>query len=213
MKKPVIIFGSGTLAMHALDIFKSHDIVVYGFLDDEEKKHGEIIDDISILGSTDDHGYLKLIDKKAEAFVAFEELEDRERIIEMLKEDRKTMPMNAIHSSAWISDSASIGYGNFIAAGVVVQAFSKIEQHVQIFANSSIGAKTKISDFVQIGQNVSIGDEVEIGEGVYIGANATIISGVKIEKNAKIGPGSVVIHQVEKGARLFGNPAQNWKKN
>ncbi len=213
MKKPVIIFGSGTMAMHALDIFKSHDIVVYGFLDDDEKRHGVIIDDVSVLGSTDDHGFLKLINKKAEAFVAFEELEERERIIEMLIDERKTMPMNAIHSSAWVSNSAALGHGNFIAAGVVIQAFAGIGQHVQIFANSSIGAKAKISDFVQIGQNVSIGDDVEIGEGAYIGANATIISGVKIGKNAKIGPGSVVIHEVEKEARLFGNPAQNWKNN
>ncbi len=213
MKKPVIIFGSGTMALHALDIFKSHDIVVYGFLDDDEDRHGELIDDISVLGNTDDHGFLKLINKKAEAFIALEELEDREKAIEMLKEDRKTMPMNAIHNSAIISASASIGHGNFVAAGVVIQAFTVIDQHVQIFANSSIGAKSKISNFVQIGQNVSIGDEVEIGEGVYIGANATIISGVKIGKNAKIGPGSVVIHEVEDEARLFGNPAQNWQKN
>ncbi|MEQ8358753.1 MAG: NeuD/PglB/VioB family sugar acetyltransferase [Cytophagales bacterium] len=213
MKKPVIIFGSGTMAMHALDIFKSHDIVVYGFLDDDEERHGKLIDDISILGNTDDHGFLKLINKKAEAFIALEELEDREKAITMLTEDRKTMPMNAIHNSAIISESASLGYGNFIAAGVVIQAFAKIDQHIQIFANSSIGAMTKISNFAQIGQNVSIGDDVEIGEGVYVGANATIISGVKIGKNAKIGPGSVVIHNVEKEARLFGNPAQNWKKN
>ena len=213
MDKPILIFGAGTLALHALDIFKSHNIVVYGFLDDDESRHGELIDEVSILGSTDDHGFLKLINKKAEAFVAFEELNDREKIIKVLTEDRKSMPVNAIHNSAWISDTAILGHGNFLAAGVVVQAFAKIDQHVQIFANSSIGAKATISNFVQIGQNVSIGDEVSIDEGAYIGANATIIGGVKVGKNAKIGPGSVVIHDVEEEARLFGNPAQNWKKN
>lgn len=213
MNKPVIIFGSGTLAMHALDIYKSHNIVVYGFLDDDEEKHGKIIDDVSVLGNMDDHGFLKLINKKAEAFVALEELSDRERIIAMLIEDRKTMPMNAVHDNATIAESASMGHGNFIAAGTVIQSFSELGQHVQILANSTLGANTKIGDFVRIGQNTSIGDEAQIGEGSYIGANATIISGVKIGKNAKIGPGSVVIHDVEDEARLFGNPAQNWKNN
>jgi sugar O-acyltransferase (sialic acid O-acetyltransferase NeuD family) len=213
MKKPVIIFGSGSMAMHALEIFKSHQIIVYGFLDDDEKKHGELIDDVSILGAMDDHGFLKLIDKKAEAFVALDELKERKFIIKMLMEERKTMPVNAIHDKAHIAESAIIGHGNFIDAGTIVQSHAKIEQHVQIFANCTIGAETEIGNYVQIGQNASIGDKVSIGEGAYIGANATIISGVKIAKNAKIGPGSVVISNVESGARLFGNPAQNWKNN
>jgi sugar O-acyltransferase (sialic acid O-acetyltransferase NeuD family) len=213
MNKPVIIFGSGTLAMHALDIFQSHDITVYGFLDDDEKRHGELIDDVSILGSMDDHGFLKLIDKKAEAFVALEELDERERVVAMLKEDRKTMPMNAVHSTAWMASSAEIGHGNFIGAGVVVQAFAKIHQFVQVFANATIGAKTRLDDFVQVGQGASIGDGVVLEEGVYVGAGATIIGGVKVGKNAKIGPGAVVISDVEEDAGLFGNPAQNWKNN
>lgn len=213
MKKPVLIFGSGTTAMHALEIFKSHDIIVYGFLDDDEDQIGKLIDDVSVLGKTDDHGFLKLINKKTEAFVAFDDLDERKSIIKMLIEQRKTMPVNAIHDKAHIAASANIGNGNFIDAGTVIQSHAEINQHVQIFANSTIGAKTTIGDYVQIGQNCSIGDSVSIEEGAYIGANATIIGGVKIAKNAKIGPGSVVISNVDKNARLFGNPAQNWKNN
>lgn len=213
MNKPVIIFGSGTLAMHALDIFKSHDITVYCFLDDDEKRHGEMIDDVSVLGAMNDHGFLKLIDKKAGAFVALEELDERERIVTMLLEDRKSMPMNAVHSSAWVSSSAVIGHGNFIAAGAVVQAFAKVDQFVQIFANATIGARAELADFVQIGQGASIGDGVILEEGVYIGAGATVIGGVKVGKNAKIGPGAVVISDVGEDEGLFGNPAQKWKKN
>lgn len=207
MNKPVIIFGAGNLAKHALDIFNSHQIVVYGFLDDDENLHGSTIGDISVLGEMEDHGFLKLIDKKAEAFVALEELKDRKRIIKVLKEGRKVMPMNAVHDLAYVADTSELGYGNFIGAGAIVQAFTKISQHVQIFANASIGASCELGDFVQIGQGASIGDGVIIEEGAYIGANSTVMSGMKIGKNAIIGPGSVVISHVDKDARLFGNPA------
>jgi len=39
MKNPVVIFGAGTLGRLALDIFSSNDVLVYGFLDDNKKKH------------------------------------------------------------------------------------------------------------------------------------------------------------------------------
>jgi hypothetical protein len=40
MEKPVIIFGAKGIAHPALEIFNSNNVVVFGFLDEDEKIHG-----------------------------------------------------------------------------------------------------------------------------------------------------------------------------
>ena len=59
MINPVVIFGAKGLGKTALDIFKSNDVVVYCFLDDDVSLHGTEIEEVSVLGATDDDGYLK----------------------------------------------------------------------------------------------------------------------------------------------------------
>src|SRR5690606_18053992 len=113
MDKPVIIFGAGGLGKAALEIFQANNIVVYCFLDDDESLHGKQIGDIGIMSHTDDHGYLKYIGHKCEAFVAEENATQRKKIVKMLNERRKVMPVNAIHTSAIIAQSAELHHGCF----------------------------------------------------------------------------------------------------
>ncbi len=60
-KKPVIIVGADVIAKKAYDAFVSNDVVVYGFLDD--KKQGESIDDVSVLGKVDDKTFFNIINR------------------------------------------------------------------------------------------------------------------------------------------------------
>ncbi|MEP1095256.1 MAG: acetyltransferase [Cyclobacteriaceae bacterium] len=211
MEKPVIIFGSTGLAKAALEIFNSNGIVVYGFLDDDKKTHNLEINSITVLGSTDDHGFLKLIGQKCEAFVATDDNKLRKRHVDYLIETRKVMPMNAIHESATISESSEIGHGNFINAGVILSNDSRIGQHNVINSRVLIEQETNISDFIQIGAGSVINSGVVIEEGVFIGSGVTIVSGVTVGKNARIGAGSVVVGDVEKNKTVFGNPATEIK--
>jgi len=207
MGKPVIIFGSTGLAKAALEIFHSNGIVVYGFLDDDKKTHDQEINSVAVLGSTEDHGFLKLIGQKCEAFVATDDNKLRKRHVDYLIETRKVMPMNAIHESATISATSTIGHGNFINAGVILSNDSKIGQHNVINSKVLIEQEATISDFVQIGAGSIINSGVTIEEGAFIGSGVTIVSGVTIGKNARIGAGSVVVGDVAKSKTVFGNPA------
>lgn len=80
---------------------------------------------------------------------------------------------------------------------------------------------TIINRHVKIGINVTIMQGVTIGEGrnhnngiptignnVVICANATIVGNVTIGDNAVVGAGAVVVHDVEAGAVVVGNPAR-----
>lgn len=203
-----MILGAGSLGQTALDIFQRNNVVVYGLLDDNKDLHGNEFGDVSVLGETDDDGFLKLIGQKCEAFVAIADIRVRKRLVKLLNERRKVQPVNAIHDTAIIAQSANIGHGNLIAARVVVNPGAEVGQHCVIQSGTIIETKAKLGDYVHVGTGVLINSGVVIEEGVFIGTGANIISGITVGKNARIGAGSVVVENVASGTTVFGNPAQ-----
>lgn len=211
MQNPVIIFGANVIGRLAKEIFESNGVVVYGFLDDNVKLYKTEIDEVQVLGATDEQGFLKLIGKKCEAFVATDENKLRKGLTNMLLEVRHVQPMNAVHPKANLSKKASIGYGNFIDSDVVMVSGASVGSHGLIQAQAYIGMDALIGDYVQIGVGSKIGAGVKIEDEVFIGSGVTIISGVTIGKGARVGVGSVVIGSVKAGETVFGNPAQGVK--
>ncbi len=211
MEKPVIILGAKGIAHSALEIFNSNQVIVYGFLDEDEKLHGTEINTVSVLGRTEDDGFLKLIGKKTEAFVAVDDNKYRKFLVELLNERRKVQPINAIHHRAYISTNAALGHGNFINSNVTIGAAAELGNHCIINSGAVIDHKAKLGDFVQIGAGTIVNSEVVIEEGAFIGSGVTIVSGVTIGKNARVGAGSVVISTVGNNETVFGNPAAKMK--
>lgn len=208
MIQPVLIFGAGALGKLALDVFSSNDLIVYGFLDDNRDLHGKEIGEIPILGHTEDDGFLKLIGKKCDAFIASEHSKERESLTEMIRESRHLQPVNAIHSEASVSIYSTLGHGNLIMAGARLGSFSSIGNGCIIHSNAVIEPDATLGDFVQVGSGSIVGEGVQIGDGAFIGAGVTLVNGVKIGKNASIGAGSVVMADVAANTRVFGVPAQ-----
>ncbi len=207
-KKPVIILGAKGIGPSVAEIFKSNQVEVYCFLDDDKSVHGTEIDYISVLGNTDDDGFLKYIGKKCDAFVAEDNMKARKKMVNLLNDRRKTMPVNALHAQAVVSDSAHLGYGNFIDARVVIGAGATVPNHCILHAGAIIDFSATLGDFVQVGAGSQVNSAVTIGDETFIGSGVTIVSGIKIGKKANIGAGSVVIRDVKDGETVFGNPAE-----
>ena len=211
MKNPFIIFGANYLGRAAKEIFEANEVVVYGFLDDDKKLHQKEIDDVVVLGAMDDDGFLKLIGKKSEAFVAIDDNKLRKSIVKMLQEVRHMQPVNANHAKASVSAKAEIGYGNFIDHSAYLAPGAKIGSHCIINTKASLGVETVLGDFVQIGAGSTINHGVKIEDDVFVGSGVTIVSGLTIGKGARLGAGSVVSAPVKAGETVFGNPAQKVK--
>lgn len=207
MAKPVLILCATNLGKAALDIFKSNEVVVYGFLDDDKKLTGTEIDDLTVLGTTEDESFLKIIGKNCDVFIASDDNAWRARVIKNIKETRKAMPVNAIHKNAHIAPTSIIHHGCLINQNVQVGSNSEIGNHCILHTGAIVDFSSKIGDFVQIGAGSVIGSGVQVGDHAFIGSGATIVSGVKIGEGARVGAGSVVISDVKKGETVFGNPA------
>lgn len=212
MEKPVIILGAKGIAHPALEIFNSNKVVVYGFLDEDEKLHGQEINLVPILGNPEDEGFLKLVGKKCEAFVAVDDNKYRQFLVKMLNDNRKVQPINAIHQTAYISTDATIGHGNFVNAKVNVGAGATIGSHCIINSGTIVDHSSKVGDFVQLGAGSIANANVTIEEGAFIGSGVILVSGITVGKNARIGAGSVVIADVKANDTVFGNPAASIKK-
>ncbi|TAH29132.1 MAG: acetyltransferase [Cytophagales bacterium] len=205
---PVLIVGTDTIGKIALEIFKSNEIVVYGFLDEDKSKHEQEIDHIPVLGSPDDDGFLKLIGKKCDVFVASDDSKYKYKMIEMLSERRKVIPVNAIHSNNHLSSNLILGNGNLLNNGVSLGTFVEVGNHNIFHTNAIIEAETTIGNYVQIGAGSIIGTKVTIEDNVFIGTGVTVVAGVKIGAGARIGVGSVVVENVKANTTVFGNPAK-----
>lgn len=208
MENPVLIFGANYLGRTAKEIFELNGNVVYGFLDDNKQIHEKEMDGVTVLGSTDDDGFLKLIGKKCEAFVAVDDNRLRKSLVNMLNEVHKVQPVNAIHRQALISAQVEMGHGNLVEAGVHVGVGAKIRSHCILQAGSVIGVDVTLEDFVQVGAGTVINSGVVIEAEAFIGSGVTLVSGITIGKGARVGAGSVVITPVKSGDTVFGNPAQ-----
>ena len=208
MEKPIIIIGANTLGRAALEIFKSNDILVFGFLDDNEALHNTEIDEVSVLGFSDEESLVSHIGDSCEVFIASDETEIRKNLVESLTEENKTMPSNAIHKHSLISESSTMGHGNFLNANVTLGANSELGNHCILQTGSIIDSSAKVGDFVQLGQGAIVANDATIEDEVFIGTGAVIVAGIKVGKGARIGAGSVVVANVKAGETVFGNPAK-----
>ncbi len=115
---------------------------------------------------------------------------------------------NVIHPSAILSPYITIGDGNVVLHGVIVQAESKIGNHVIINTGAQVDHHCVVEDFVHLAPGVILCGNVCIGEGSFIGAGSTIIPGKKIGAWSIIGAGSVVIDNIPDNVVAVGNPAR-----
>jgi sugar O-acyltransferase (sialic acid O-acetyltransferase NeuD family) len=114
----------------------------------------------------------------------------------------------AIHSSAVVAPSATVGEATIILHGAIVQANAQIGRHVLINTAASVDHDNIIGDYAHISPRATLCGHVEIGEGTHVGAGAVIIPSIRVGKWCTIGAGTVVVRDVPDGVTVVGNPAR-----
>ena len=114
----------------------------------------------------------------------------------------------AVHPSAIIAPTASIGEGTVVLHGAVVQANSVIGRHALINTAASVDHDNILGDYVHVSPHATLCGHVEVGEGTHVGAGAVVIPKVKIGRWCTVGAGTVVIRDVPDHTTVVGNPAR-----
>lgn len=118
-------------------------------------------------------------------------------------------PVNVIAPGVWISPSAKLGTGLYLAHGSVVSSGAEIRNHSMLNFQVVVGHDAVIGSHCALNPGASIGGGVKIGDGCVLGANSFVFQGKSIGERSKIDaltyvdrdipPGSIVS---SRGGRL-----------
>lgn len=97
-----------------------------------------------------------------------------------LMEENGALPTNIIHPTALISKSATIGYGNYVAAYSIISSESSVGDHNLVNLSVTLGHNTKIGNDNIFNPGARISGCVEIGDRCLFGANAFVFQGVRV---------------------------------
>jgi sugar O-acyltransferase (sialic acid O-acetyltransferase NeuD family) len=195
-KGKVILQGGGEHAKVVLDCLLSQGIEVLALFD--PKYTGELF------GVSQRGVYDPAFAPGAKAIVAIGNNRVRQRVAFITKHDFS----NAIHSSCIVSNHVALGEGIMILHGAIVQAQTKIGNHVIVNTAASVDHDCVLDDFVHVAPRAVLCGRVSVGEGTLIGAGAVILPGIRIGAWATVGAGAVVTKDVPDGAMVIGNPAR-----
>jgi len=115
---------------------------------------------------------------------------------------------NVIDSNAIISKTANIGIGVFASKGVLVNAFSKVNDFVILNTGCIIEHECEIGTAAHIAPGAVLAGNVKIGKRTFVGANSVIKQGVEIGDDVIIGAGSVIIENISSNSKIVGNPGR-----
>lgn len=192
----VILQGGGEHARVVLDCLLSQGVEVCALFD--PKYSGELF------GVKQRGQYDPTFEPDATAIVAIGSNELRKKVVSLTVHRFSS----AVHPSAIISVHAAVGVGCMVLHGVIVQAQSRIGNHVIVNTGARIDHDCVIEDFVHIAPGVTLCGTVSVGEGSMIGAATVVLPGITIGKWCTIGAGSVVTKNIPDRTTAFGNPAQ-----
>ena len=111
-------------------------------------------------------------------------------------------PFNAVHPSAVVSRSASLGRGLVIAANAVVNALCRLGDNVIVNTSATIDHHGSIGDHVHVAPGCHLAGSVTVGESTLLGVGVTVTPGVSIGARVFVRAGAIVTRDVADDARV-----------
>ncbi len=200
------ILGAGAHGRVVADILRSQGLSLDGFIDDDTSLLGMVVAGHPVVGSLDViRAEMKLGD--AEIIVALGKAPLRLRLARQIQDDGFAL-LNAIHASAVISPSATLGKGICVCAGAVVNPDAVLGDAVIINTGATIDHDCIVGDGVHISPGVHLAGRVRIGTLSFLSTGVSVAPRVQIGANSILGAGSVVVKDIPEGVLAYGVPAR-----
>jgi sugar O-acyltransferase (sialic acid O-acetyltransferase NeuD family) len=210
MKTPLIGMGAGGHARSVIELLRLQgkwDFV--GLLDENPMLAGVSVMGVPVLGGDD---LLAHLWSKGQRFV-FNGLGSvgSTRLRRMVYERALSLGyefVSAVHPSATVSPSVSLGQGTMIMAASVIGVDARIGNNVVVNTAAVIEHDCRIGDHVHVASGAVLGGGVEVAAGAHIGIGAVIRQGIRVGCDAVVGAGACVVKDVEDSAVVVGVPAK-----
>ncbi len=205
----IVVYGAGGFAREVKDVVDAmsaagQSVRCVGFLDDDPRSRGTVLNDVPVLGGEE---VVAQWSARAEFLVGLGNTPIRKRIAEKT-ERRGGIFATAIHPSAVMSRYVLFGAGTIVTAGVILTNRIRIDRHVILNLDTTVGHDCILEDFVTVAPGAHISGNVHVGEGTDIGTGAVVIQGVRIGRWSVIGAGTVVTKDIPDNCTAVGVPAK-----
>lgn len=203
----IIILGAGGHGRVVLDIIlqaKKHKPI--GFLDNNEALHGRRVDGLPVLGAMDQLS--DLTHRGIEGVIVAIGDNGIRRSLGNLIEQHDFQLLNAVHPSAQLATSVSVGKGVVIAAGALVCAHCQIGDYSILNTGSITDHESMIGTSAHVCPGVRLAGHVTVESGAFIGIGATVVQNIRIGFEAIVGAGAVVTSDVDPMTTVVGVPAR-----
>ena len=214
--RPLLVVGSGGFGRETAQLLRAEpacgpageSYAVAGFLDDDPRRHGSVVDNVPVLGPADlaaDHvraggAVLACVGSPGAP-------ESRRRLVARLD-----LPdagwATVVHPLASVSPDSTVGLGSVLHAGVVLTAAVRLGRHAAVMPQVVLTHDDEVADAVTFGAGVRLAGGVMVEEAAYLGSGALIREHRRIGAAAVVGMGSVVLSDVPAGETWAGNPAR-----
>jgi sugar O-acyltransferase (sialic acid O-acetyltransferase NeuD family) len=182
----------------------------FAFLDNDPAKQGTLFYGLPVVGGLDLVSELKGDDVRFVNLITGSTVARYETTCRIVEAGGQLG--NFVHPGIDLT-MTSIGLGNYLQDGVMLQAEVVIGDNSSIHMGALIGHESRIGNSVFIAHGVSISGCCEIGDGTFIGTNASVLPRTRIGRWATIGAGAVINKDVPDYAVVVGNPGRNIKSN
>ncbi|MHB8972321.1 MAG: acetyltransferase [Pirellulaceae bacterium] len=107
------------------------------------------------------------------------------------------VPCSVVHPSVYVSETAKIGKGVYLAANVVVSTNAVIADHVVVNYNVTVGHDSVIGSHSLLNPGARVSGNVTVGERVLIGSNAFVFQGTSIGNDCLIDAMTYIDRNIE----------------
>jgi acetyltransferase EpsM len=101
--------------------------------------------------------------------------------------------VTAVHPSAVVDPTVTLGAGTVVMAGAVIQAGTRVGRHVVVNTRCSIDHDCVLGDYASVAPGATLCGTVTLGEGAWIGAGATIKEGLTVGSGCTLGAGATLV--------------------
>lgn len=210
MQKKLVILGTSGNALDVLDIVEAinaHELIwrVAGVLDDGHAE-GDLFAGLPVLGG------LAAASRLSDCWFVHAIGSDtsyRRRAELAAKTGLEANRFaTLVHPQACVSSRAKLGHGVCVNFGASVAGNVIIEDHAIIGPRVIIGHDSFIGAWSLVAAGAIVSGAVRVGRACYIGAGSSVKQKVMVGNEALIGLGAVVVHDVDGGTTVVGNPAR-----
>ncbi|HWC76264.1 MAG TPA: acetyltransferase [Blastocatellia bacterium] len=205
-ERRVFVYGAGGHGKVVADIVLTSGAgELAGFIDDAPDAQGSTVLGFPVVAR--DLVYREAVTREIAIALGIGDNATRQKIVERCLA-RGLEILTAIHPTASVSGSATLGAGTVVMAGAVINPCAAVGIAAIINSGAVVEHDVVVGDYAHVSPKAALGGAARLGSMSHLGLGAVVLPGIAIGESTVVGAGSVVIRDLPDRVVAMGVPAR-----